>query len=86
MEVMRIASFPSVGVALLKGVHIEPKDAVSVKRSHENNVLCILLLTFSPFYYYKFVEKKEKLWFSSMTNFLICSLCRCIFAALLVGL
>ena len=27
---MLIASFPSVGVGLLKGVHIEPKDAVSV--------------------------------------------------------
>lgn len=57
---MLIASFPSVGIALLKGVHIEPKDAVSVKTSHESNVLCVLLLTFSPFYYYKFVEKKEK--------------------------
>ena len=61
MKVTLIASFPSGGTALLKGVHIEPKDAVSVKRSRESNVLCIRLLTFSPFCYYKFVEKKEKL-------------------------
>ena len=61
VKVTLIAPFPSLGIALLKGVHTEPEDAVSVERSHESNVLCILLLTFSPFCYYKFVEKKEKL-------------------------
>ena len=59
---MLIASLPSIEVALLNGVHIESKHAVSVEKSPESNVLCIMLLTSSPSGYYKVVgEKRETL-------------------------
>lgn len=63
VNMMLIASFSSVCVVLpdepLFTFYTEPKRVISVEKSHENNVLSIMLIISIPPGYYKCLEEKR---------------------------